>query len=53
MQKCRERTLRRMETLGSRRRSMVIQIVKYSVLSVLQGKSLSIEQGTGLEVQGR
>jgi hypothetical protein len=36
---------------GSRRRSTVIQIVKYSELSVQRGLSLSIDRGVGFEVQ--
>jgi hypothetical protein len=34
-----------METLGSRRRSTVSQIVRYSELSVLRGEILSIDKG--------
>jgi hypothetical protein len=43
--KWRERMPSQMETLGSRRRSTVSQIVRYSELSVLRGETLSIELG--------
>jgi hypothetical protein len=45
MRKWQERMPRRMVTLGSRTRSMVSQIVRYSLLSVLQGEILSIDKG--------
>jgi hypothetical protein len=51
IQKWRERVPSRMETLGSRRRSMVSQIVRYSELSVLRGEILSIDWGRVFEVQ--
>ena len=54
IRKWRERTPRRITTLGSRRRSAVIQIVKYSLLSVLRRLSLIIDLGSssdGEEVQ--
>jgi hypothetical protein len=45
MRKWQERVPSRMETLGSRIRSTVSQIVRYSELSVLQGEILSIDRG--------
>jgi hypothetical protein len=47
IRKWRERVPSRMETLGSRRRSTVSQIVRYSELSVLRGEILSINGGLG------
>jgi hypothetical protein len=45
IRKWRERVPRRIETLGSRRRLTVSQIVRYSELSVLRGETLSINKG--------
>jgi hypothetical protein len=47
IRKWRERVPSRMETLGSRSRSTVSQIVRYSELSVLRGEILSIYWGQG------